>query len=376
MCAKKVPNLGGELINMVSYRKRGNVWQFEISFKDANGNYRKLRKSGFRIKSEAISAASYVQVNNPKLTTYLRGQQSLLKYYQNWIKLYKENIVSDITYMKYVSTAKHISKLFGDTKLIDITKTMYQEKLNIFAKTHAKRTVSGLHKYIRACLLDALDENIIPTDPTRKAVITGKPSVENKKALNYNEWRKLISNINYLDPSEMMIYIAAVTGMRYAEVAGITRDAIDFSNQTISINKTWDYKYRTGFKKTKTAASVRIVTVDTNTISVLKQYLSFNSVDDFHPIFLVNHRILVSAQINQVLKSKLKELSLPAITFHALRHTHASVLLYKGVSVLSVSKRLGHSNVTTTQSTYLHIIKELEAQDQSQIIKIIGLVDH
>ena len=72
MCAKKVPNLGGELINMVSYRKRGNVWQFEISFKDANGNYRKLRKSGFRIKSEAISAASYVQVNNPKLTTYLR----------------------------------------------------------------------------------------------------------------------------------------------------------------------------------------------------------------------------------------------------------------------------------------------------------------
>lgn len=221
-----------------------------------------------------------------------------------------------------------------------------------------------------------ISENIIPTDPTRKAVITGKPSVENKKALNYNEWRKLISNINYLDPSEMMIYIAAVTGMRYAEVAGITRDAIDFSNQTISINKTWDYKYRTGFKKTKTAASVRIVTVDTNTISVLKQYLSFNSVDDFRPIFLVNHRILVSTQINQVLKSKLKELNLPAITFHALRHTHASVLLYKGVSVLSVSKRLGHSNVTTTQSTYLHIIKELEAQDQSQIIKIIGLVDH
>ena len=82
--------------------------------------------------------------------------------------------------------------------------------------------------------------------------------------------------------------------------------------------------------------------------------------------------ILVSAEINKSLTSKLEMLNIPRITFHGLRHTHASVLLYKGVSVLSVSRRLGHSNITTTQSTYLHIIKELQSQDQDKIVSILN----
>ncbi|EGP5243266.1 integrase [Enterococcus faecium] len=50
-----------------------------------------------------------------------------------------------------------------------------------------------------------------------------------------------------------------------------------------------------------------------------------------------------------------------------LRHTHASILLYQGVNILSVSKRLGHSSLETTMSTYLHIVRELEDQDKEKI---------
>ncbi|MDN6069462.1 MAG: site-specific integrase, partial [Leuconostoc sp.] len=50
---------------------------------------------------------------------------------------------------------------------------------------------------------------------------------------------------------------------------------------------------------------------------------------------------------------------------------NASILLYSGVNLLSVSKRLGHSNVTTTQQTYLHIIKEMEEQDDSKVIALL-----
>lgn len=89
------------------------------------------------------------------------------------------------------------------------------------------------------------------------------------------------------------------------------------------------------------------------------------------PLFLVDGRAFVSAEINQPLTKPLTQLGLPRVTFHGLRHTHASVLLYQGVSVLSVSKRLGHSSITTTQATYLHIIKELEAKDTDQILKIL-----
>ena len=52
---------------------------------------------------------------------------------------------------------------------------------------------------------------------------------------------------------------------------------------------------------------------------------------------------------------------------HGLRHTHASILLYQGVNILSVSKRLGHSSLETTMSTYLHIVRELEDQDKEKI---------
>jgi integrase len=54
---------------------------------------------------------------------------------------------------------------------------------------------------------------------------------------------------------------------------------------------------------------------------------------------------------------------LPIIAVHGLRHTHASLLFFAGVSIASVARRLGHASMTTTQKTYLHIIQELENKD-------------
>ncbi|WKT74937.1 tyrosine-type recombinase/integrase [Lysinibacillus fusiformis] len=56
----------------------------------------------------------------------------------------------------------------------------------------------------------------------------------------------------------------------------------------------------------------------------------------------------------------------PIITAHALRHTHASILLYKGISLLYVSERLGHVSLDITTYTYTHLIKELLEKDSKQ----------
>ncbi|MDT2863145.1 tyrosine-type recombinase/integrase [Lactococcus cremoris] len=66
-----------------------------------------------------------------------------------------------------------------------------------------------------------------------------------------------------------------------------------------------------------------------------------------------------------------KILNISTISFHGLRHTHASILLFKNVNILSVSKRLGHKDVTTTQSVYLHVIKEMEERETKLIMKIM-----
>lgn len=358
---------------MVSYRKRGNAWQYEISYKDIDGQYKKLRKSGFLLKSEAVLAASKIQAEHPNLTTIQSGNESLVSYYRRWIKVYKQGAVTPITYNKYQNTGKHAAELFGSLKLKDLTKLLYQEKLNQFAQTHARRTVACFHKQLRACLLEALDERIIIADPTRKAVITGIEKPKHPQSLNYRDWQRLVTHLASTKIDQMIIYIAAVTGMRYGEVVGLTAQDIDFKDQKIHVNKSWDYKYKTGFMKTKTPSSVRDVTIDSHTIQKLKTFLATFPTTPYRPIFMApTGHVLVSAEINHSLTTILENLGIPRITFHGLRHTHASILLYKGVSVLSVSRRLGHSSITTTQSTYLHIIKELETQDQDRIISILN----
>ena len=73
-----------------------------------------------------------------------------------------------------------------------------------------------------------------------------------------------------------------------------------------------------------------------------------------------------------VLERHCNQAKIPVISVHGLRHTHASVLLFAGVSIASVARRLGHSSMTTTQKTYLHIIRELENQDIDLVMRSLS----
>ena len=88
------------------------------------------------------------------------------------------------------------------------------------------------------------------------------------------------------------------------------------------------------------------------------------------PIF-VNKKIYNST-INDVLERHCIKNKIPVISIHGLRHTHASLLLFAGVSIASVAKRLGHASMTTTQKIYLHIIQELENKDVDLVMRSLS----
>jgi integrase len=92
-------------------------------------------------------------------------------------------------------------------------------------------------------------------------------------------------------------------------------------------------------------------------------------LEEDKPIF-VNEKIYNST-INDKLARHCKRAEIPIISIHGLRHTHASILLFAGVSIASVAHRLGHSSMTTTQKTYLHIIQELENSDIDLIMRAL-----
>ncbi|MBT9013029.1 site-specific integrase, partial [Lactobacillus delbrueckii subsp. bulgaricus] len=162
------------------------------------------------------------------------------------------------------------------------------------------------------------------------------------------------------------ILLIAKTGLRFSEALGLTKEDIDLERQIINVDKTWDYKSYTGsFKPTKNTSSVRKVPIDWKLAMQLNQVIK--DLPNGEPIF-VQKRVFNST-VNNLLKKHCEELNIPVISVHGLRHTHASLLLFAGVSIASVAKRLGHADMTTTQQTYLHIIQELENKDNTKIMQ-------
>lgn len=296
-------------------------------------------------------------------------------YFEQWMETFKKPAISPVTYIKYENTLQHIHTYFGEIHLNDITRQIYQKALNEFSATHAKRTTSGFHKQIRASIVDALEEELITNDFTRKALITGRPCTKNKVAFHsYGDWQKLITSI-YKSPeaNDFIIYLAALTGLRFGEVLGLTVADIDFDKKIISINKTWDYKYHTGFKPTKNTSSIRTIDVDSKTLQYIKFIIHLRNFKQPHQAICTSqfNTLPVSATINRHLEKLCASLDIPLISFHGLRHTHASILLFKDVNIVSVSKRLGHRDVTTTQNIYLHIIKEMQDRETKLITNIM-----
>ena len=76
-----------------------------------------------------------------------------------------------------------------------------------------------------------------------------------------------------------------------------------------------------------------------------------------------------NSTVNNILARHCKECNIPVISIHGLRYTH---VLFIGVSIASVARRLGHSSMTTTQKTYLHIIQELENKDIDLVMRSLS----
>lgn len=200
----------------------------------------------------------------------------------------------------------------------------------------------------------------------------GKPPVPKKvKYLNQFELHLLLSDLDLQGKLnwDWMILLIAKTGIRFSEALAITPADFDFSHQMLSINKTWDYKGNGGFLPTKNKSSVRKIQIDWQT--VIQFAALVKDVPEDKPIFVFKEHAYNST-VNDVLERHCDRAKIPVISVHGLRHTHASVLLFAGVSIASVARRLGHSSMTTTQKTYLHIIQELENQDIDLVMRSLS----
>lgn len=357
---------------MASFEKRGKTYQYTIS-RMVDGKPKPIRKGGFKTKKEAQIAAAEIESQlNKGLLPHLTPVP-IDEYFDKWFKLYKTNI-SVTTRNHYEYTSRAIKDHFGNKSLQEITKHDYQMFINEFGSNKAKETVEKVNTHIRACVKDAVDEQIIHRDFTRNAVITwtvpAKKSEE--KHLGYKEselllkeiWKKLDKGLGY-----SLLLLGLTSGMRFGEMVGLTRKDFNFESNTIAVNKTWGYlkRHPEGFGPTKNEQSNRTIKMDSQTMQHFKKLFKTTPTNIHQLVFYSpssKYKVISNNNANKLLKKTLQDLEIVPISIHGLRHTHASVILYKKVSIHYVSERLGHGDIDTTLKQYTHVIKELREEDE------------
>lgn len=293
------------------------------------------------------------------------------EYYAKWIDVYKKGAIRKVTLDKYLMTLAWVKKLSPELKLCEMNRIAYQQLINDYALYHERQTTMDFHHQLKGAILDAVDEGLIERDPTRKAIIKGKtPSEKKIKYLNQFELHTLITQLDLGGEVnwDWFILLVAKTGLRFSEALALTPRDFDFAHQSLSVSKTWDYKGEGGFQPTKNKSSVRKIQIDWQMVIQFSELVKGLPEDE--PIFV--KKKVYNSTVNDILSRYCKEAQIPEISVHGLRHTHASILLFAGVSIASVARRLGHASMTTTQKTYLHIIQELENRDVDLVMRSLS----
>ena len=304
------------------------------------------------------------------MLSQLTKDDLLCTYYREWIAVYKEGAVRQVTLNKYSLALAWVERLAPELTLGQLDRIAYQGLLNQYAKTHERQTTMDFHHQLKGAILDAVDEGLVPRDPTRKAIVKGKPPRPKKsRYLNQFELHKLLASLELGQDIgwEWFILLVAKTGLRFSEALAVTPADFDFSRQTLSVSKTWDYKNGGGFVPTKNRSSIRKVQIDWQLI--VQFSVLIKGLPEDKPMFVKDDRKVYNSTANDVLARLCRKAEVPVISIHGLRHTHASLLLFAGVSIASVAKRLGHASMNTTEKTYLHIIQELENKDVDLVMR-------
>lgn len=143
------------------------------------------------------------------------------------------------------------------------------------------------------------------------------------------------------------------TGMRKGEARALTINDLS-DNKILTISKSMRRGVKS-LKSPKTKTSIRKIKLDDKTYEILKQVQNENEKWMFG-----SYRPFCENTLNHIFNNVIKESGLKTIRIHDLRHSHATYLINNGINIVAVSKRLGHSSINTTLSTYTHLLENTE----------------
>lgn len=359
---------------MAEISKRGSGYQVRVYWIE-DGKRKSKSKGGFKTKREAQIYAN--ELENLKARNFIsqNSKTPFPEYFWSWFETYKESSVSERTKLTYKNAFNVLKKHLSGIPIEEMDRRLYRKFIAEFGKNHAKSTVSKFNSLYHACVKDAMYDGDVTKD-----FIAGTDIVYNRKKtrkidyLNIEETKKLTNyltdTLNHNFTAKYMILLAIATGARLGEIQALTWKDINFNFHTIDINKSWNETTKK-FQPTKNESSKRIIRVDETTLHFI-QDLKQNNND---MVFINQYNTIpTSSAVNKTLRTCLKELEIdkPSFHFHSIRHTHVAYLLSKNIDLYIISKRLGHSDISTTSRVYSYLIDEYKNRADNQISKFIS----
>jgi len=253
---------------------------------------------------------------------------------------------------------KHVLPCFGQRRLCDITKLDIQQFVaDKFRQGLAWQTVRNAWIVLSSVLDAAVDYSYLNSNPARGVKFPQQGLRKEPKILNAEALAKLLGQLR--EPYRSMVILAALTGLRVGELLALRWKVVDLPRGTICISES---VFQGQVQTPKSERSIRTIPIGPQTRVLLEVHRQrfapkWSEGDLIFPNQLGGpHR--ESNLLERVLRPAAKAAGLEHVTWHQLRHIHASVLHDIGVPAKIAQQQLGHANVQTTMNFYTHAIPE------------------
>ncbi len=347
---------------MPSYKdEKSGTWYCKFYYMDWSGTRRQKLKRGFKLQREAKEwERTFLEQfsKNPDIT--------FAALYNKYLKFKEHRVRASTLESQRNAIELHILPYFKNKVVSDITPADIVEWQNAilekrFSASHARQ----INAYLKMIFKYAVDYLGLSQSPVRSQIC--KPEKGNIDFWTPEEYQifsnHIRDNIELYTAFEILFY----TGMRKGELLALTLNDIDFTQRTISINKTLAYVDGDYINQPpKTQKSNRTIDVPDFLLAEIKTYISRLYKPDWEHRLFIRSRVWLGEAITRTCST----IDLKPIRVHDLRHSHASMLIDLGANPLMIAERLGHEDVKMTMNTYSHLFKSHQKEIIEKIEKI------
>lgn len=383
------------LINMAKITEyqtsKGKFYRFRVyaGIDEMTGKKKYIKRAGFKTKAEAKKELHKLEYDLDIGKTQIKATESITykEAYKLWFEQHSLSVKESTIYNIKNKFKLQILPLIGSYKVDKLTLAICQHAVNKWYQQHETS-----YKYILAYASTVVDYakrlGLAYNNPFKDVT---RPKVRAKhKPRNYLEPDELKRFLAIAKEKDLMQYtlfrLLAYTGIRRGEILALTWDDVDFKSGTVSISKTMTRGAKSVvILDPKTINSDRVLDLDTETLKVLKRWqiaqasyllaVGINAYNTERYIFTRsdNKNPLALSVPGYWLRNLLaKDPTLPRITVHGFRHTHATLLLSAGASPKEVQYRLGHAKITTTLDIYVHLTKQDQKETIKKLVRYLG----